>query len=66
MLTTLSQLAPAHIAFLILVAAVFTVYPAVLAFAYAATGRDHLKRRRRSAPAAVRAPLSQPRDAMAA
>ncbi len=64
MLATLSQLPPAHIAFLIVVVAAFTLYPVVLAFAYAATGRDHLKRRR-STPATARAPLSAPRAATA-
>ncbi len=64
MLATLSQLPPVHIAFLIGVVVAFTIYPVVLAFAVAATGRDHI-RSRRSRPAAARAPLSRPRVATA-
>lgn len=65
MLEALSQLPPVHIAFLIGVVVAFTVYPVVLAVAYVATGRDHLKRPR-SAPEAAPTVLSAPRVAKAA
>lgn len=57
MLDTLSQLPAIHIAFLALVVFVFTIYPVVLAFAYATTGRSEVSSRRRSAPAG--APAAQ-------
>ncbi len=40
MLDTLSQLPPAHIAFLIGVTVAFIAYPVVLGIAYLTTGRD--------------------------